>query len=575
MTTAVSMQPSIAPASSSPTPDLPTGHGGAAQCGTRLWGLSAAQLHDAFWRSHGILCVRRGQAVAGTPADGIGAATPSGRAGADAFLLLEPEQLVLFDLREIAASLQWTRAELCRLRVDEAGEESYRERVRVGEDGLVKRIERVYSREYRVGHSVLLTDRASVAQSWARAPSRRDGWKALRRGGRAVQSDAYRVHGWSYRNGDAAHEALLLNRLVDHWPDPERSIEGIEALGVGIYGVKGTTVPTEDTLVGPLWLGGGYGSRTSAPHREHPSGRLLVGPSWEPDRSAVEGVRLLDIDEILSPERVSERERSRGSERSAYLLVKRLIDIAVSSAVLLAILPILLVVAVAVVLDDGLPIFFGHRRQTKGGRVFHCWKFRTMRRNAEALAKELRSLNVCDGPQFFIKDDPRVTRVGKVLRAWHLDELPQFWNVLVGDMSMVGPRPSPDGENQFCPAWRELRLSVRPGITGLWQVERTREPGRDFQEWIRYDIEYVNRASLWLDLWICFKTISNIVHRRGSGQDANETSGVNLASSSASERGGRNGMASGDAADESSSVASPRSHPHTGEFAGLEQHTKD
>jgi lipopolysaccharide/colanic/teichoic acid biosynthesis glycosyltransferase len=148
-----------------------------------------------------------------------------------------------------------------------------------------------------------------------------------------------------------------------------------------------------------------------------------------------------------------------------------------------------------------------------------------MRRNAEALAKELRSLNVCDGPQFFIKDDPRVTRVGKLLRAWHLDELPQFWNVLVGDMSMVGPRPSPDGENQFCPAWRELRLSVRPGITGLWQVERTREPGRDFQEWIRYDIEYVNRASLWLDLWICFKTLSNIISRKGSGARGGDAAG--------------------------------------------------
>ena len=168
-------------------------------------------------------------------------------------------------------------------------------------------------------------------------------------------------------------------------------------------------------------------------------------------------------------------------------------------------------VAIAVMVDDGWPIFFGHRRQTRGAREFKCWKFRTMLNNAEAMVKDLQSDNLADGPQVFIKDDPRITRIGKLLRRYHLDELPQFWNVLTGDMSLVGPRPSPDKENQFCPAWREARLSVRPGITGLWQVERTRAPGLDFQEWIRYDIEYVNKASLLLDARICFKTIQRTI----------------------------------------------------------------
>ncbi len=488
----------------------------------RLWGLTPIELHDAFWRCHGIECVRRGAAL------NAGDAEASRGSGADAFLLLEPEQLVLFDLREIAQMLQWTRCELCRVRVDEAGEESYRERVLTGEDGLVKRIERIYSREYRVGHSVLLTDRPARAAGWARAASRRDGWKALRSGGRAAQTDSCRVHGWSYRCGDAFDESRLVARLVDMWSEPERAIEGIEALGDGIFGPKGMSIGPSDTLIGPLWLGAGY-DRAPAAQGAAAAGsampRLLVGPAWEPDRGAVEGVRVLEVDEILSPERVAAAERARHADGTVYHAIKRLIDIAVSGTVLLLLLPILIAVSIAVVIDDGMPIFFGHRRQTRGGRVFRCWKFRTMRRNAEALAKELRSLNVCDGPQFFIKDDPRVTRVGKILRAWHLDELPQFWNVLVGDMSMVGPRPSPDGENQFCPAWRELRLSVRPGITGLWQVERTREPGRDFQEWIRYDIEYVNRASLWLDLWICFKTLSNIISRKGSGARGGDAAG--------------------------------------------------
>jgi lipopolysaccharide/colanic/teichoic acid biosynthesis glycosyltransferase len=103
-------------------------------------------------------------------------------------------------------------------------------------------------------------------------------------------------------------------------------------------------------------------------------------------------------------------------------------------------------------------------------------------------------------------DDPRITRIGRFLRKTNLDELPQFWNVLAGDMSVVGPRPSPEDENQFAPAWREARLSVKPGITGLWQIRRTRKAGSDFQEWIKYDIEYVERQSLWLDLRIIWRT---------------------------------------------------------------------
>ncbi len=129
-----------------------------------------------------------------------------------------------------------------------------------------------------------------------------------------------------------------------------------------------------------------------------------------------------------------------------------------------------------------------------------------MVRNSDILTEELASKNRADGPQVLIEHDPRVTRVGHVLRRLQIDEFPQFWNVLLGQMSIVGPRPSPDNENQFCPAWREIRLSVRPGITGLWQLKRTRARGQDFQEWIKYDIEYVRRASFWLDLSIVLRT---------------------------------------------------------------------
>jgi lipopolysaccharide/colanic/teichoic acid biosynthesis glycosyltransferase len=133
-----------------------------------------------------------------------------------------------------------------------------------------------------------------------------------------------------------------------------------------------------------------------------------------------------------------------------------------------------------------------------------------MVKNAERVKAALVSANVSDGAHFFIKDDPRVTRTGRLLRKLQFDELPQFINVLLGHMSVVGPRPSPDKENQFCPAWREARLSVRPGVTGLWQVRRTRAAGTDFQEWVRYDLEYVQRQSLGLDLRIIFDTICQI-----------------------------------------------------------------
>jgi lipopolysaccharide/colanic/teichoic acid biosynthesis glycosyltransferase len=193
--------------------------------------------------------------------------------------------------------------------------------------------------------------------------------------------------------------------------------------------------------------------------------------------------------------------------------IKRAFDILFAASVLLATLPLYPFIAALIYIEDGRPIFFGHERETVGGRRFKCLKFRSMRRNAEKMKKELQKLNKADGPQFFIPDDPRLTRVGKVLRDLQLDELPQFINVLRGEMSVVGPRPSPYSENQYSPGWREARLSVRPGVTGLWQIMRTRSDGADFQEWIKYDIEYVEKRSLRLDLWIIWRTVFMIFRK--------------------------------------------------------------
>lgn len=478
--------------------DVPAADAAARAAPATIWGLSAGDIHDAYWCARGVQCVRRGE---GPP--------PSG--AADVYLLIEPGQAALFDLRDFAEVLQWTRAELCRVRVVDASEEVYRERVVIGEDGLVKRIARLYGSEAKEragGERVLVTERKDLARAWHAAASRRDAWLALRRIVALIQTLDVRTPGHVYRLGD--DDERLLTDLVNRWADPDRAIDGIAELAPGLFGVVGDRLPESARLVGPLWIG----------VQGVDPGAVEIGPRVLHDRRsslASTPVTVRPIAEILSPEGRRAARAKTATDEGLYPLLKRTIDATVAAGVLLLLSPILLVVAVAVVADDGFPIFFGHRRQTKGGRVFRCWKFRTMRRNAEALARELKAMNVCDGPQFFIKDDPRVTKVGKVLRKWHLDELPQFWNVLVGDMSLVGPRPSPDGENQYCPAWRELRLSVRPGITGLWQVERTREPGRDFQEWIQYDIEYVRRRSLLLDVQICCKTIANLLRRRPHG----------------------------------------------------------
>jgi lipopolysaccharide/colanic/teichoic acid biosynthesis glycosyltransferase len=185
---------------------------------------------------------------------------------------------------------------------------------------------------------------------------------------------------------------------------------------------------------------------------------------------------------------------------------KRIMDVIIAVMVLILFVPIMLILAWVIKLSSPGPVFFNHKRQGLHGRIFNCLKFRTMIVGADKIQGKMRSLNQVDGPQFRIEDDPRISTVGRFLRNTYLDEIPQFVNVLIGQMSIVGPRPSPESENTLCPSWHDARLSVRPGITGLWQICRTRQPMKDFQEWIYYDIRYVKNLSLKMDLWICWLT---------------------------------------------------------------------
>ncbi len=200
---------------------------------------------------------------------------------------------------------------------------------------------------------------------------------------------------------------------------------------------------------------------------------------------------------------------------SLYEVVKRALDATFAAAGLLVLSPVLLVVAALIRLTSRGPAVFGHDREGRNGEVFRCWKFRTMVSDAHAQQRALYQANALDGPQFKLANDPRITPVGGWLRRTNLDELPQLFNVLRGEMSLIGPRPSPFRENQICVPWRAARLSVRPGITGLWQVCRCDRAYGDFHQWIYFDMLYVRHRSLGLDGRILLATLLTLGGRWG------------------------------------------------------------
>jgi lipopolysaccharide/colanic/teichoic acid biosynthesis glycosyltransferase len=193
--------------------------------------------------------------------------------------------------------------------------------------------------------------------------------------------------------------------------------------------------------------------------------------------------------------------------------VKRVLDVVFCLAILPFAAVLMALCAALVWLDDGGPVLFPQERTGRGGRRFRMYKFRTMVRDAAALKQQLMHLNEHSGPDFKITDDPRVTRIGRLLRKTSLDELPQVWNVLRGDMSLVGPRPT-SFEMQSYHLWHTERLEVVPGLTGLWQVN-----GRgdlDFDDRVRLDIEYIERRCLRLDLVILLRTFTAVFKQQGA-----------------------------------------------------------
>lgn len=275
---------------------------------------------------------------------------------------------------------------------------------------------------------------------------------------------------------------------------------------------RGAVISADATVIGPAVIGAGTRITPGAVVAQCLIGQDVVVPSGvvvshravfgNPDGLEPSIQDFDDAAQALALDREAGELRPR-----IYPIVKTIIDRTAAALGLAVLSPLLLAVAALIKLDSRGPVFYAELRETIGGRLFRCWKFRTMRVGAEAEQRVLARKNQMDGPQFKIHADPRITRLGRWLRKVSIDELPQLYNVLIGDMSLVGPRPSPFRENQICVPWRQARLSVRAGITGLWQVCREDRRKGDFHQWINYDVMYVRHLSFMVDVRILIATV--------------------------------------------------------------------
>lgn len=199
--------------------------------------------------------------------------------------------------------------------------------------------------------------------------------------------------------------------------------------------------------------------------------------------------------------------------KPVYEAVKRILDVILSSVALIVLSPVFLVTAIAVKSDGG-SAFYTQTRQGKWNIPFKMYKFRSMHDGAENLKSEIMHLNEMDGPVFKMKDDPRITKVGKFIRKYSIDELPQLLNIIKGDMSIVGPRPPlPDEVAQYS-EYELQRLFIKPGLTCFWQAYG--RSALSFEDWMDMDMKYIQRRSIRLDIWLIFKTVFAVIFTRGA-----------------------------------------------------------
>ncbi len=459
-----------------------------------IWGLDALQLHTRYWASFGIQVVRQGEPSEIVP-------------HAELYLLTDPRSLPLFKISDVMDVMNWVGPQALFLRVHDTRERTYRERILTDRGDRFVKFQRIYESADRLAR-VVLTPEREIAQLWMSSPDPIAGWRRMRHFVRRPERAVLSVNGNVFDRTSNEEIAGFMQALVKCWKRPDSTItrvkNAVRSKNVSVWIDPDAQVDPKARLIGNVWVGAG---------RQLLADTIVVGPSivWDDPakRPQIENLEWLTI-EPLEP--IAEPQPAK--VKSSYRLAKRIFDISFALLAILGTLPLWPLIMLAIWIEDGRPFFFAHRRESIDGREFGCLKFRSMRNGAEAEVAGLKEKNKSDGAHVFIENDPRVTRIGRFLRKSNLDELPQFINVLIGDMSVVGPRPSPRKENQFAPGWREARLSVKPGITGLWQISRTRRAGSDFQEWIKYDLEYVEKCSFWLDLKILFKTVEQMLLKK-------------------------------------------------------------
>lgn len=198
----------------------------------------------------------------------------------------------------------------------------------------------------------------------------------------------------------------------------------------------------------------------------------------------------------------------------AYRFFKRIFDILLSVIAIIVLSPVFLITAIAIRLEDGQPVVFTQKRSGINGNEFKMYKFRSMVKNAPEMHKELLKHNELDGPAFKMKDDPRITKVGKIIRKTSIDELPQLINIIKGEMSIVGPRPLPTYETENCNEYQKQRLLMKPGLTCYWQVMGRNDI--EFDEWIELDLKYIKNASILTDIGLIIMTFGAVFTGRGA-----------------------------------------------------------
>ncbi|MBF8984604.1 sugar transferase [Lutibacter sp. B2] len=203
-------------------------------------------------------------------------------------------------------------------------------------------------------------------------------------------------------------------------------------------------------------------------------------------------------------------------ESYGYLVSKRLIDIIGSLIGLIALSPLFLIISIRIKLEDPKgAVFFGHKRVGENGEMFKCWKFTSMIHNAEEIMKNFTTEQKKEfAENFKLKDDPRITKIGNLLRKTSLDEFPQLWNILKGEMTLVGPRPIVTAELEKYGKYEENLKSVKPGLTGMWQVNGRSDT--TYEERVMMDMQYISKRTLFLDVYLIFRTIVKVIKKEGA-----------------------------------------------------------